>query len=156
LWLYFWRDRTLTGDVGGLALLRPDVGGLCLVPIAALGIVGVVVALRNLRRDGIWLALTALGLLVPCFSKSTARRFLVFDIGWCALAAAGLLAVLGAARIRTPGRRAALTTVGGVALAAYGFALLVALDARIAPHYPSVIPFGESGFSDGMTCRGCS
>ena len=156
LWLYFWRDRTLTDPVSGLALLRPAVGGLCLLPVAALGIVGVVVALRNLRRDGVWLTLVALGLLVPCFSKSTARRFLVFDIGWCALAAVGLVAVLDAARVRTPGRRAVLTTAVGVAFAGYGFALLLALDARILPHYPSVIPFGESGFSDGMTCRGCS
>jgi len=156
LWLYFWRDRALTEPVTGLALLRPAIGGLCLLPVAALGIVGVVVAVRRIRRDGIWLALAVLGLLVPCFSKCTARRFLVFDLGWCALAAVGLLALLDAARVRAPARRAVLTTALGVALAAYGLALLLALDARIAPHYPSVIPFGESGFSDGMTCRGCS
>lgn len=156
LWLYFWRDRALTEPVSGLALLHPDVGGLCLLPVAALGVVGVVVAARHVRRDGIWLALAALGLLVPCFSKSTARRFLVFDVGWCALAAVGLVALLEVARIRSPARRAAVLTGVGVALAAYGFALLLVLDARIPPHYPSVIPFGESGFSDGMTCRGCS
>jgi hypothetical protein len=155
LWLYFWRDRTLTAPADGLALGRPDVGGLGLLPVAALGIIGLVVAVRHPRRDLVWLALPALGLLVPCFSKSTARRFLAFDVGWCALAALGLVAILEAVRLGRA-HRATLSTLLGLGLAVYAFVLLLVLDARIPPYYFSVIPFGESGFSDGMTCRACS
>jgi hypothetical protein len=150
LWLYFWRDRTLTVPVTGL-VTPPSRRRRPLPPSGSRRSASSASSspCAHVRRDGIWLALATLGLLVPCFSKSTARRFLVFDLGWCALAAIGLLALLDAARFRAPARRAVLTTAVGAAFAAYGFALTRRARRAHPAHYPSVIPFGESGFSDG-------
>src|SRR5262249_58274752 len=67
-------------------------GGLCLLPVALLGLVGLA-RLRALRAWYLWLGLALGGLALPLLSVSTARRFLILDLAWCALAAHGLIAL---------------------------------------------------------------
>ena len=69
-------------------------GGLCLAPVALLGLVGLAVALWQIKREWLWLLLAGLGLAIPALGLSSARRILVLDLGWCALAAHGLRAAL--------------------------------------------------------------
>jgi hypothetical protein len=89
---YFLHHRTLT-DVPGYAA-GMQYGGLSLVPIALLGAFGLLVVVRNVRRDWLWLAVAAAGLALPVASVTTARRLLVFDLAWCAFAAHGLLGLV--------------------------------------------------------------
>jgi hypothetical protein len=157
---YFWSDRTADYFYGleppepatGLGRYSAA-GGLALLPVVGLGAIGVLVALARWRRDFLWFALAAAGLLVPCLSITTARRFLVFDLAWCAFAASGLSALLGLGPFRS--RRAAAGLVPVLALVAYSFAVVITLGARLPPEHPAVIPFAESGFGDGRTCLGC-
>jgi hypothetical protein len=85
-----------------------------------------------------------------------ARRFLVFDVGWCAFAAFGLLWLVesGLVPAATASRRwawAALVLAGvGVWSAA-----AVAITWAVLPYQQAHIPFAESGFGDGSTCLGC-
>src|SRR5262249_41076814 len=132
-------------------------GGLCLLPVVVLGLVGLV-GLRALRAWYLWGALALAGLALPVLSTATARRFLIFDVAWCALAAHGV-AVL--ARIRPlvearPGARRPLFAGGILALAVWSGGGLGLLSASLPPAHGTRIPFGESGFGDGLTCLGCA
>jgi len=160
---YFWRDRTW--DAFGLlpTSVPPTArtwgmgsGGLCLLPVGLLGLVGLAITVRRLRRDFPWIALAGLGLLLPMLASTNARRLLVFDLGWCAMAAHGVLALTGARARSGPSRAglAAATTIA-LALGAYAFATVIALDGALPPYQWAVIPFGDSGLGDGRTCLAC-
>lgn len=150
---YFLDNRAGTEALGwGM-----QYGGLCLLPIAGLGALGLLRCLANVRRTWIWLALLIAGAAVPLLSVPTARRMLVWDVAWCGLAAHGALRLVqlcGHPRWSRP-------TVTAVALAivvgwsSWVFATVVGLHALVPAGRFMPLPFAESGFGDGLTCRRC-
>jgi hypothetical protein len=163
---YFWRERM--GAIARTTAAAPSgwpgtplapgmtAGGLVLLPLLLAGIVGVVSALRHPIERALWLALAVCGFLPPLLGFPSARRALVFDMAWCALAALGLL-VLAESRLLDPATSGGRWRWAAALVAAIGLwsALTLGLaDAALpAQHVP--IPFGESGFGDGATCLGC-
>lgn len=151
---FFTRTRTTHIDAAwtwGMAY-----GGLTLAPVTLLGGMGLAAALRRFRRDWLWLLLLAIGLAIPSLSVPSARRFLVMDLAWCGLAAHGLLAlasVLG----RGMGRPLVATLLCGVTagVALWSAVTLFALGAALPAGGGQPIPFGESGFMDGIACKRC-
>src|SRR5262249_13360408 len=81
-------------------------GGLCLLPIALLGLVGFA-SLRTLRAWSLWVAMVLAGLALPVLSITTARRLLIVDLAWCAFAAHGCVTLARWLPIAAwpPGRR---------------------------------------------------
>ena len=131
-------------------------GGLCLAPVAFLGLIGMAVVVRRIRREWLWLLLVGAGFALPVLSVSSARRFLVVDAGWCALAAHGLRAALRSRPARAAPRTAGALAAGFVLmLGVWSFAVVVLLNAALEERHGQVIPFGESGFGDGLTCKRC-
>jgi hypothetical protein len=163
---YFWSGRA---DDPNASWERPGTrpgtvlepgfahGGLCLLPLALLGLVGLA-RLRTLRAWGLWIALALGGLALPLLSVTTARRFLIFDLAWCALAAHGLLVFASMRPVveASPGTQRTLLAGAVVALAAWSGACVALLCAALPPAHGTWIPFGESGFGDGVTCLGCA
>ncbi|TMB23509.1 MAG: glycosyltransferase family 39 protein [Deltaproteobacteria bacterium] len=163
---YFLYDRAGAGYFHGQWLQRGggralgwgiDHGGLCLAPAAALGGLGLLSALRRPTRSFLWLLLTAAGLALPVLSFTTARRLLVLDLGWCALASLGAFTVLRSRLCDALPPR----VVGGLAvfafalLGAWSFTCVTLLNATLPKGGGEPIPFGESGFGDGLTCLRC-
>ena len=131
-------------------------GGLCLAPVALLGLVGLTVALWQIKREWLWLLLAGLGLAIPVLGLSSARRLLVLDLGWCALAAHGLHAALCSRPARAAPRAAGALAAGLlVALGLWSFATVALLNAALEERHGQPIPFGESGFNEGLTCKRC-
>ena len=132
-------------------------GGLVFLPLALLGLVGVADAVRHPGSGRLWIAVTAAGFVIPALSTPTARRFLVFDLGWCALAAAGFLALLRSRLGRALPARAAPWAAAAVPLlvAAWSFASVLALNGILPRRHGQPIPFGEAGFGDGLACLRC-
>jgi len=152
---YFLYTRAIRGDrTLGWGMQR---GGLCFAPVALLGAVGLLGALRHPVRAFPWLALMLAGLALPVLSVTTARRLLLFDLGWCALAALGILAVLPLRCWRTLSVRTAngITVGGFLFLAGWSFASMALLTAAMPERAGQPIPFGESGFGDGIACLRC-
>jgi hypothetical protein len=158
LWLafdaYFHRRRTgWSSDVWKPGMAE---GGLVLLPLAILGVLGLAVVCVRWRRQWIWLVVAAAGVTLPTLSIMTARRALVFDVAWCAFAAHGLLALVDGALARF-GRlaraRVAIGATAGIALASV--ATVFTLSAALPPGGSQHIPFGESGFGDGLACKRC-
>src|SRR5262249_23234748 len=107
--------------------------------------------------DALWLALALLGAALPLLSRTSARRLLILDLGWCALGACALTAFLGSrwcARL-SPRALASGTVAGLIAVGTWSFLTIQALGDGMPPAFPSVIPFGESGFMDGVSCPEC-
>ncbi len=153
---YFLRYRSTASPAAGVGS-GMRYGGLCFLPVAALGCIGLVSALLHVRRQYLWFLLTGAGLALPVLSVATARRFLVFDLGWCALASLGLIAVLRARLWRSvpTGLLAAFMATILLGLTAWSFASIVLLNAVLPRDHKPTIPFGESGFGDGLTCLRC-
>jgi hypothetical protein len=151
---YFFRTRSGPSVTWAWGL---EHGGLCLAPIGVLGGVGLIAALWGFRRGWLWLAVLAAGIALTSLSTPSARRFQVMDLAWCALAAHGLLAL---ARIlgRGVSYRVAATIVGGVsgAIALWSAMVVFALGDALPHGKWQPIPFGESGFMDGLACRRCA
>jgi hypothetical protein len=154
---YFRADRTVAEPDTPVIRLGMQNGGLCLAPIALLGLVGCVRAVVRLRTGWPWLLFALAGLVVPLLSLTTARRFVVFDAAWCALAASGLLGILHSPLCRGLSSRGlvALAAIVLALLAGWSFATVVVLHGVVAPRHFQPIPFGESGLGDGLTCRRC-
>jgi len=154
---YFWARRAappgkLEGMDWGMAS-----GGLCFVPVTLLGLVGLLATLKAWRRRLVWLAFAVMSLAIPCLSGPTARRLLVFDIAWCALASFGVLTLLRSPWLAGLSPRALRLAMGTffVTLGAWAFTTVTALDAALPADPRAVIPLAESGFGDGRTCLGC-
>src|SRR5262245_45619459 len=163
---YFWKERlgTMVQQVAASpsrwvgTLLAPGMsnGGLVLLPVLALGVIGLVACLRHPIERAVWLALAVGGLLPPIIAPPTARRFLVFDIAWAAFASLGLLWLLES-RLLTPAAPARRWQWGAMVLAGIGCwsAAAVALSWSLLPDQQVRIPFAESGIGDQCTCLGC-
>ncbi len=154
---YFREERAVPEPESPAIRWGMQMGGLCLVPIALLGVVGCLRALVRWRSEWPWLLFAAAGLAVPALSVTTARRFVVFDAAWCALAASGLLAILHSPLCRALSTRGLVVLCAGVLALTTGwaFATVVVLHGTLSPAHFQAIPFGESGLGDGLTCRRC-
>src|SRR5262245_5152466 len=163
---YFWTGRADDPNTlwerpatGLGTVLDPGLthGGLCLLPVTILGLVGLA-RLKRLNAWYLWIALALSGLALPVLSTSTARRFLIFDLAWCALAAHGLIALARMRPLVEASPRARRTLFAGalLALATWSGGGLALLCAALPPAHGTRIPFGESGFGDGLTCLGCA
>jgi hypothetical protein len=164
--LYFWTGRfasvvnllPLPVPAWGGSVLQPGIvgGGLVLLPVLILGTIGLLRCLRHPIERGLWLAFAVCGLLPPVLGFPSSRRFLVFDVAWCAFAALGLLGLLES-RILNPTSAARPWRWGAAALAGVGLwsAASLAVSAAFLPSNQVHIPFAESGFGDGSTCLGC-
>jgi hypothetical protein len=132
-------------------------GGLCLFPLGVLGVIGMGTAVWAFREHWLWFLVAVMGAAVPILSVPTARRFLILDLAWCALAALGLLAVVDAAVRRIAGRWVARWAVVTfvLVLAGWSFGSVIVLNRVLADGHPVWIPFAESGFGDGLTCLRC-
>ena len=163
---YFWAGRM--GPLAPLiatvpspsigTLRQPGMvgGGLVLLPVLLLGLLGLARCLRRPLQYGLWLAFAALALLPVLLSVATARRFLVFDVAWCALAALGLMLLLESRLLAGIAARTRWS-VGAVVLGAVALwaGAAVGLGSAALPPNRTPIPFAESGFGDGLTCLGC-
>jgi len=151
---YFLHDRSQPEPYVLALRWGIQYGGLCLLPVVALGAIGLVSCLVGFRRHWLWLLLGGAGLALPVLSLPSARRFLIFDLAWCGFAAHGTLLLLRSplARART-GRT--LTVTVFVVLAAWSFGSVVLLNATLPAVDHTRIPFGESGLGDGVTCLRC-
>jgi hypothetical protein len=119
-------------------------------------VIGLLRCLGNPIDRALWLALAVCGFLPPLLGIPSARRFLVFDVAWCALAALGLLWLLES-RLLAPATTSGRWRWGGLVLAGLGLwsAAAVGLSWALLPSHQSHIPFAESGWGDGSTCLGC-
>src|SRR5262245_2609756 len=163
---YFWAGRlgVLASKIASApspwlgTLRQPGMagGGLVLLPVLLLGAVGMLRCLRHPVERGLWLVLAVCGLLPSLLGVPSARRLLVLDVAWCALAALGLLGIVGS-RFLSPATSSGRWRVAGGVLAAIAVwsAAAVGLSAAIVPPNQIHIPFGDSGFGDGSTCLGC-
>jgi hypothetical protein len=108
-------------------------GGLSLLPLAFLGGLGLVYCVLHPVRGAPWIAMTVGGLLLPLLSLPTARRYLIFDLGWCALAAFGVTWVWGSAPVRTlrPSWRAGVAVAAFVLTAAWSGLAVGLLNATL-------------------------
>jgi hypothetical protein len=131
-------------------------GGLVVLPVAALGVVGLAAVLRRVRRQWLWLLLAVAGLALPVLSVMTARRTLVFDLAWCAFAAHGLLAAVdGLAARLTRAARAQVAALAVVVIGAWATTAVFVLSAALPAGAGEQIPFGDAGFGDGVACKRC-
>jgi hypothetical protein len=154
---YFRADRAAAEPDTPVIRWGMQFGGLCLAPIALLGLIGWLRAVVRWRTEWPWLLFAAAALTVPLLSVTTARRYVVFDAAWCAFAASGLLAILHSPLCRALSARAlvALAAVVLTLVTGWAFATVVVLHGVLEPRHFQPIPFGESGLGDGLTCRRC-
>src|SRR5438093_4347910 len=66
-------------------------GGLVFFPVTLLGLVGALGILIRRRALDVWHWVLFLGISMPALGCASARRLIVFDLGWCALAGEGAL-----------------------------------------------------------------
>jgi hypothetical protein len=151
---YFMQRRT--GWEGDVHHPGAQNGGLCLLPTALLGLVGLAAVCRRFARQWPWLVVAVLGLALPALSATTARRILVFDLAWCGFAAHGLLAVVDGVGRRFAHAWRARAAVAAVALLATWSSIAVfASSAAVSGKFGEHIPFGDAGFGDVVACKRC-
>ncbi len=154
---YFIRDRGAVGDTNTPFRWGIKYGGLSFLPVTLLGIVGLGYTFIFLKKYFLWVLLACGGLAVTAFSVATARRFVVFDIAWCAYAAFGLITLLNTKWFQHTVTRTARIGIAAfvLGLSLWSFGTIVILNAML-PHNSSVpMPFGDGGFGDGITCLRC-
>jgi hypothetical protein len=154
---YFLSERAGTEPADPRFKWGLQFGGLCLLPVTVLGLIGLLHAIRRPRSGWLWIAMAACGLSLPMLSVTTARRLLVFDIAWCALAAQGILVVLDSQPARILSlrvlRAGLIGTVAGIT--GWSFGAMAILNAVAGEGVPQRIPFGDSGFMDALMCKRC-
>ena len=132
-------------------------GGLSLLPLALLAGVGLAYCLLHPFRGAVWLAVALGGLLLPLLSVPSARRYLIFDLGCCALAAFGATWLWRSPPLRALNAawRRGIAATALLLMAAWSGLTVGLLNATLPPGPGTPIPFGESGFRDGWTCLRC-
>src|ERR1051326_4994977 len=132
-------------------------GGLAFLPVIIAGALGLVAVLTGRLRGFLWLGLLALGLALPSLGRATARRMLVFDLGWCALAALGLIALRKSPLLSRLGRPFPPLLAGTflVAMGLWTLAAMVIL--RTGPSHLGVyhVPFANGFLMDINSCERC-
>jgi len=132
-------------------------GGLVFQPVAILGVVGLLSVVFSRSLPLVWLTALVLGLAMPSLGCSTARRLLVFDLGWCAFAAIGL-AYVARTRVlaRVPLRYRAPLAAGFLGLMG-AWTLTAMLSLRGPPGYRGVhaVPFATGCVEDIVSCPRC-
>lgn len=162
LFLYFLGGRTFPFHAFGSF---PKSGGLTFLPMFLVGIVGLIFALQSWRQFWPWLLLLVAGLAVPALSSATARRLLVFDLGWCALCALavewGIISLLKIFRSSSPRSERPQGVQFVVMLLTltllYGGAstyIIEKLNARL-PADRSSVAFADGYIGDGLACLHC-
>jgi hypothetical protein len=133
-------------------------GGLVFLPVVMLGVIGLLAVVFSPSRQLIWLIVLLLGLAMPALGCSTARRLLVFDLGWCAVAAIGMAQVMRMRVFsRVPFGYRALLAAGGFGLLG-AWTLIAMLSLREPPGYHGVhaIPFATGCLEDMVSCPRCA
>ncbi len=132
-------------------------GGLLFFPVTLLGLVGALGILIRRRALDLWHWVLFLGISMPALGCASARRLIVFDLGWCALAGEGAL-LLRESRVF----RQIRPTVAAGAVAAFilcmgtwSFAVMYILrgTAETSAIYP--VPFATGCVGDITTCPRC-
>ena len=154
---YFIRDRTVIGDTNTPFKWGMQYGGLCFLPVAVLGFIGLGYTIIFYKKHFLWFFLAGAGLAVTSLSLATARRFIVFDVAWCGFTAYGLIFLLNTRgfqniSVRAAGIMGSLLLIG---LGSWSFGSMVLLNGILPHHYGAPIPFGDGGFGDGITCLRC-
>ncbi len=155
---YFLRDRAALFSTDAPFRWGMDHGGFCYLPAALLGGLGLLVAFRQVRRTWIWLLFLGAGFLLPVASVPTARRFLAMDAAWCAVAGLGGLYLLRFLSGPAWDRKKTVWASGLILFLGSGgwsLANLALLTARLPLSGPTALPFGDSGFGDGLACLRC-
>src|SRR5436190_138264 len=133
-------------------------GGLVFQPVAILGAVGLLSVVFSRSLPLVWLTALVLGLAMPALGCSTARRLLIFDLGWCAFAAIGL-AYVARTRVlaRVPLRYRAPLAAGFLGLMG-AWTLTAMLSLRGPPGYRGVhaVPFATGCVEDIVSCSRCA
>ncbi|MBF0277215.1 MAG: leucine-rich repeat domain-containing protein [SAR324 cluster bacterium] len=156
--LYFLNYRSISTLPGNIYKWGMESGGICFAPVALLGIAGLWSVVINLRREFLWLFLFLSGLALPALSVTTPRRLLTLDLGWCALAAHGVIFLLNSRIFRTIPLPHLVSVLGifFLALGAWSFSSIVLLNKILPDQYKVSIPFGDVfWFRDGQFCRRC-
>ncbi|HLY36575.1 MAG TPA: hypothetical protein VKU61_00975 [Candidatus Binatia bacterium] len=140
-------------------------GGLTFLPVTALGVLGLIRTLRAPAQYLVWFAMLVVGLALPAMACTVARRLLVFDLGWCAFAAAGMLALADTAVLGRVPRRARGILAGALvaAIGCWTMAAIVGLAPPLDDGPPAPVAYGSGWFacpdfsrlSDVTTCRRC-
>jgi hypothetical protein len=133
-------------------------GGLTFLPLTLLGVAGLLAAPSLGWGALVWIWTLVLGLAVPALGCASARRLLVFDLGWSAFAAFGLALLPRSPLLRrVPLRhRPGLAAVSLGALGAWTF-IAMALLGR-GPGGPAIlhVPFATGCLNDVLFCPRCA
>jgi len=129
-------------------------GGAIPLAVTVLGAIGLVAALRDLRRFQLGVVLLVASLLPAVLSAAELRRLVVFDMAWQLVAARGVLAV-GAVLTRGAVEvQAALTALGVTALGCWSAIAILMLTAGSSREL-AAIPFGSGVQGESGMCVGC-
>ena len=133
-------------------------GGLVFQPVAILGAVGLLSVVFSRSLPLVWLTALVLGLAMPALGCSTARRLLIFDLGWCAFAAIGL-AYVARTRVlaRVPLRYRAPLAAGFLGLMGAWTLAAMLIWREPAPIYRGLraVPFATGCVEDIRSCPRC-
>lgn len=132
-------------------------GGLTSVAILIFGGCGLLAGLWNLKRYWFLYVWAAAGLCVVVLSLPTARRYLLFDTAWCALAALGVLQIESLLRnwskITARGS-IQLTNAVTVVVGLWSGGSVVVLNYAM-PDGVASISYADGLLYDGRSCRWC-
>jgi hypothetical protein len=132
-------------------------GGLVFLPVAILGFLGLLAAVSSRSSHLVWFAVLGLGLAMPSLGCSTARRLIIFDLGWCAFAAIGLAHVARTPILaRVPLRYRPPLAAGFLGLmGAWTLAAMVILRETPAHLGVYAVPFATGCVGDILSCPRC-
>ena len=131
-------------------------GGLVFFPVTLLGLVGALGILIRRRALDVWHWVLFLGISMPALGCASARRLIVFDLGWCALAGEGALLLRESRVFRQirPTVAAGAVAVFILCMGTWSFAVMYILrGTETSPIYH--VPFATGCVADITTCPRC-